>query len=161
MHSIIKKIVGDLKYRDSTYLAKKFSDLLSNKLRNESSDFDIITCVPLHKKRLRQRKFNQAAFLCKNLLKYLPQTSFYPDLLIRTKDTKAQVELKKTQREKNLVAAFTINKKYSKIIENKRILLVDDVITTGATLENCSYILKKFGASNVVALTIAKTVFGK
>jgi len=156
---VLKKIIGDLKYRDQTFLAKKFTKILIDKAQNEIANCDLIVAVPLHQKRLRKRKFNQAVLLCRNLVKFFPKKSFYPDFLLRVKNTAPQVELRKKQRQKNLKRVFLLNKKYQDLVKNKKILLVDDVMTTGATLENCAKELKKAGAKTVVVLTIAKTVF--
>lgn len=155
----IKKIIGDLKYRDQNFLAKKFAKILSEKIRSEITTYDLIAAVPLHQKRLQKRRFNQAVLLCRELLKIFPTKIFYPDFLIRVKNTKSQVELKKKEREKNLKRAFLVNKKYRDEVKGKKILLVDDVITTGATLENCAKELRRRGAKEVVVLAVAKTVF--
>lgn len=157
---IIRRIISSLKYRDQTYLAKKFARLLFDKAKNEIEACDIVAVVPLHVKRLRKRKFNQAALLAKYMLKLAPEKIFYPDLLRRTKHTKPQIELKKTERENNLKNVFEVAEKYRTKIRGKTILLIDDVTTTGATLENCSKALKKYGAKKVVVLVIAKTAFG-
>lgn len=156
---IIRRIVTSFKFRDQTFLAKKFARLLFNKSREEISDCDFVISVPLHVKKLRQRKFNHTVLLAKNLLKLAPKKVFYSDFLVKTKSTKAQIELKKQDREKNLKNAFEVNKKYLELLRGKKILLIDDVTTTGTTLENCAKILKKHGAKKVVALTIAKTAF--
>ena len=151
----MKKIIGDLKYRDWTFLAKKFAKILHQKAKDEIDNSDLICAVPLHLKRLRKRKFNQSILIGRNLSK----TKFIPDLLWRVADTKPQVELKRQEREKNLKRAFLVNKKYRKSLNGKKVLLIDDVMTTGATLHNCAKALKKSGAKEVVVLTIAKTVF--
>ncbi len=158
-NEIIKKIISQFKYRDTTYIAKKLAKFLFHRSRAELTNIDLIVAVPLHKKRLRQRKFNQASLLCRAMLQHTPTTKFYPDFLLRIKNTAAQVTLRKKQRKKNLKSAFALNPKYFQTVKNKRILLIDDVITTGATLENCAKVLKKAGAKKVTALTIAKTVF--
>lgn len=157
---VIRKIVSSLKYRDQTFLAKKFAPLLFDKAKNEIADCDLVVAVPLHVKRLRKRKFNQSILLAKNLLKFSPEKVFYSDFLVRTKNTTPQVELKKKERESNLKNAFEVNEKYRELVRGKKILLIDDVTTTGATLENCAKVLKKCGAKKVVVLTIAKTALG-
>ena len=154
---ILRKIISSLKYRDQTFLAKKFARLLFDKAKSEIADCDLMIAVPLHVKRLRKRKFNQAILLAKNLLKFAPDKNFITDFLVRIKDTKPQVELKKKERENNLKNAFAVNAKYLKEVRGKKILLIDDVTTTGATFENCAKILKKHGAKKVVVLAIAKT----
>lgn len=152
---VIRKIVGNLKYRDQTFLAKKLAGLLQQKAATAIDDADLICSVPLHLKKLRKRKFNQAVLIGKNLSK----TKFILDLLWRVSDTAPQVELGRKQREKNLKRAFLVNKKYRNRLNGKKILLLDDVMTTGSTLQNCAKALKKSGAKKVVVLTIAKTVF--
>ena len=82
---------------------------------------------------------------------------FFPDFLVRTKNTKPQIELRKKERENNLKNVFAVNKKYRELVRGKKILLIDDVMTTGATVENCAKTLKKCGARKVVVLTIART----
>lgn len=155
-NKLIKKIIGDLKYRDQTFLAKKFSKILFDKAKSEILDCDFIIAVPLHSQRLRKRKFNQTVLLAK----YLEKSKFFPDFLCRAKNTIPQVELRKKQRQQNLKNVFTVNKKYKNLVFEKSFLLIDDVMTTGATVENCALTLKKLGARKVVVLTIAKTIFG-
>jgi ComF family protein len=159
-NSVIKKIIGDFKSRDTTYLAKKFAKILFNRASSEIAKIDLIVAVPLHKIRLRKRKFNQAILLTKELSK-LSKKKFFYDFLLRIKNTTAQAGLKKREREKNLRGAFALNKKYKKIVKGKKILLIDDVMTTGTTLEGCAKILKKAGAKEVIVLVIAKRVFNQ
>ncbi len=148
-----------MKYRDQTFLAKKFARILFDKVKNEIVDCDLIIAAPLHLKRLKKRKFNQAGLLAKEISKFSKQSKFIPDFLIRVKNTRPQIELRKKQREKNLKRAFLVNKKYRELVKGKKILLIDDVMTTGATVENCAKELKRRGAKEVLVLTIAKTVF--
>lgn len=152
---LISKIVSDFKYRDQTFVAKKLARLLRNHAQKEIAEADFIVPVPLHKKKLRKRQFNQSVLLCRELSK----TKLSADFLLRIKNTTAQVSLKKRQRQRNPRNAFAVNPKFLTLVKNKNILVVDDVMTTGATLENCAKILKKSGAKKVVVLTIAKTVF--
>lgn len=158
-NKIIKKIIGDFKYRDATYVAKKLARFLFNQARQEINESEIILAVPLHKKRLRHRKFNQSLMLCRAMLPHVSKTKLYPDFLLRIKNTTTQVGLRKKQREQNLRQAFAINPKYLEIVKDKKILLIDDVMTTGTTLENCAKVLKKSGAAKITVLTIARTVF--
>ena len=157
-NSIIKKIIGDFKYRDATYLSKKLAKILFNKFKKDIETVDFIVAIPLHHKRLRQRKFNQATLLAKEISKCSGKELFY-DLLLPIKNTKTQVELRKKQRELNLKNAFVINAKYLEMVRGKNILLIDDVMTTGTTLDNCAKVLKKAGAKSVICATIAKAVF--
>jgi len=154
-NEIIGKAIGDLKYNDQTFLAQKLAKLLGEKAKSEIDDCDLICAVPLHVKKLRERKFNQAILIGK----YLSKKKFIPDLLWRIADTVSQVSLRKEQREKNLKRAFLVNKKYRKELVGKKILLFDDVMTTGATVENCAKALRKCGVEKITILTIAKTIF--
>lgn len=154
-NDVVGKAISDLKYSDQTFLAKKLAGILREKAKNEITDCDLICAVPLHVKKLRIRKFNQAVLIGK----YLNKEKFIPDLLWRITDTVAQVALKKKDREKNLKRAFLVNKKYRNQLEGKKILLLDDVMTTGATLENCAKALRKCGVEKITILTIAKTIF--
>lgn len=154
----ISKVIFDLKYYDKTFLRKRLGEILVKNLGEKIHDFDIITPVPLHKKRLKERKFNQGALLCKEIKKFNKNLQFLPNLLLRTKYSKAQARLSQQERMKNLKNSFAMNKKFTKLIENKKILLVDDVMTTGSTLQNCAKILKENGAQHICVLVIAKTI---
>ncbi|MBU6338876.1 MAG: ComF family protein [Rickettsiales bacterium] len=158
-NQIIKKIIGDFKYRDNISLAKKLTKIIFNKFSEELDEIDFIIAVPLHKKRLRKRKFNQAIILAKELAKLTDKRLYY-DLLQRIKNTTPQASLSRKEREKNLNGAFILKDKYHELVKGKNILLVDDVMTTGSTLENCAKILKKYKAKKVIVLTIAKRVWG-
>ena len=151
----IGKAIGRFKYSDQTFLAKKFAKILLQKARDEINDCDIICAVALHQSKLRKRKFNQALLIAKNL----QSNKLIFDLLIRTKNQKSQVQLTQKQRIKNIKKAFSLNPKYQNFVKNKRIILVDDVITTSATANSCAKELKKYGAKKITILTIAKTIF--
>jgi ComF family protein len=155
-NQIIQKAVTDFKYRDQTFLAEKFAKLLSAKIKKELVEFDLLVAVPLHVNRLKQRKFNQVVLIGRILVN--EKNKFFPDLLWRIVDKKPQIKLNKEERENSLKRAFLVNKSYRSLVKNKTILLLDDVCTTGATLDNCAKELKRRGAKKVIALTIAKTV---
>src|SRR3989338_7319471 len=158
-NEVLKKAILEMKYYDNNLLAKRFAQILIKKIAPIASNYDFLVAVPLHKKRLKERKFNQAVLICKFLKKEFPHFKFYPDLLIRTKFTKTQTSLNKKQREKNLQNIFEIKEKYCQKIIGKNILLIDDVITTGNTLNGCAKILKKVKSKKITIVTIAKTVF--
>ena len=128
------------------------------KIQKQISSTALIIAVPLHKKRLRERKFNQAILLSKSIAKLAPSLKFYPDFLLRTKYTKSQTALSQKDRGQNLRNVFALNTKYYGVVQGKTILLVDDVMTTGTTLEECARILKKAGAAMVVGVVVAKRV---
>jgi ComF family protein len=153
--SIIKAIYS-FKYGDKSYLFRAFGELLAEKVKNYIDYHNhnpLIVPVPLCNKRLRHRGYNQSALLAGYLAKKLNLVIDY-DSLIRIRDTVPQVDLKKEERRKNLINAFTVNNPNK--IKNREIILVDDVYTTGSTLKECSKTLKKAGALKVDCVTIAR-----
>jgi len=111
--------------------------------------------VPLHPVRRREREFNQAAVLAKVITRKFKIT-FTEDNLLRTKHTSPQTELKRFERLNNLKGAFKL--KNPERIRGKTILLFDDVFTTGSTLNECAFCLRRAGAAKVGVLTLARAV---
>lgn len=163
-NSALKKIIASFKYHDNCHLADRLGLLLYQKIKDDLDKIDIITVVPLHKKRLQKRKFNQSVLLSRALIGHAKCASlskkFIPDLLIKTKNTTPQVFLSHEARKANLSSAFMVKKKYYNLIEGKRILLIDDVVTTTTTVQKCAYQLNKGRVGEVVVLTVAKSVKG-
>lgn len=153
-----KEVIHAFKYYDRTELAEVFAKLIYNKYNSEFADIDIIIPTPMYKLKRLLRMYNQAHILAKELA-ILVKKPLYPNLVIKTKWTKPQASLSKAERERNLSGSFKINArtlaKFS--IENKTILLVDDVMTTGTTVQSCSKLLKAMGAKSVFVVTIAMT----
>ena len=150
-------LITNFKYFDQMHLAKYFAELMNRKAAEILYEVDFIAPVPLHKLRLIKRKYNQAAFLAKNIGK-LSDKKVLLDLLIRTKNNPPQAELNQKQRRKNVAGIFKVKEKYLPQIKDKNILLIDDVITTGSTVSACAKILKKKGAGQVFVLTLAKRI---
>jgi ComF family protein len=111
--------------------------------------------VPLHIRRLRERGFNQALLLVRELSKRMG-IPYQERALKKIKDTPVQIALKKRERRKNLRGAFQV--KDREAIRGKAIVLVDDVYTTGATINECSRTLLKAGAKQVAVLTVARAL---
>ncbi len=114
----------------------------------------MITAVPLHKERERKRGYNQSELLAKGLALSLKKP-FVSKVLYRQKQTKPQFDLKKEERAKNILGAFMISSKFKSILKGKSVILIDDITTTGATLRECTKILKKSGAAKVIGVTLA------
>lgn len=152
----ISNMILSFKYNDNTYICKKLGKIFASKINEHPIKFNIVTGVPLHKKRLRSRKYNQSIILAKHVANNLRNTKLIPDLLIRTNFNKSQAHLNEEQRMENLKNAFDINPKYKNLVQGKNILIIDDVITTGATLENCCLVLKENNASHIQIAAIAK-----
>ena len=154
---LIKKIICEYKYSLIKELAIPLSLLIIihfynlGKLKN-FSDFILIP-VPLHKKKLKNRGFNQAEEIAKELSKFL-NISLLSNGLLKIRETKSQTELQKEDREKNVKGAFVCTKK--SLVAGRKILLVDDIFTTGATMEECARVLKEAGAKEVWGVVVAR-----
>ena len=116
---------------------------------------DLLCAVPLHKTKLKQRGFNQAEEIAQHLSKFL-KVPFLPDVLVKIKKTPSQTALSKEERKKNVSGVFKANPQKQKMIEGKNIFLVDDILTTGATMEECAKILKQNLASSVWGVVVAR-----
>jgi ComF family protein len=116
---------------------------------------DLLIPVPLHVKRLRDRGFNQALLLAKRWAK-LENLSLDPFALLRTRWTEPQTSLSRNERKKNIKGAFAVKEPES--VRGERLLLVDDVYTTGATVNECARVLMNAGAEFVDVLTLARAV---
>ena len=146
---VLKKAISLLKFYGIKRLSKPLSDII---FHIEMPRVDAVIPVPLHEKRLRQREFNQSALLAKYLAESLG-IAVLLNCLVKVRDTMPQVGLNSGHRRKNIKRAFDI--KQRELIEGKNIMLVDDVVTTGATVRECSRILKKAGARNIYVITLA------
>jgi len=113
----------------------------------------ILAPIPLDEKRLKWRGFNQAEELGKELSKFL-NIPLFSDCLIKIKKAVPQVELSDENRRENIKGAFACQK--SEKVKGKEILLVDDVYTTGSTMEECAKVLKEAGAKKVIGIVIAR-----
>lgn len=150
-----KKLILDFKFKDKTFAA----ETLANMLYGAGYDIwrenpDMIIPVPVHWRRLLKRRYNQSALL----VKYLSLRTAVPadySSLVRQQNTIPQVQLAGAARRKNLLHAFAV--KYPHKIQGKKIVLIDDVETTGSTLKECAKVLKKAGAAKIYALTLART----
>jgi ComF family protein len=143
------------KYNARINLAKPLSQLMINFTNNylKPGKFDIILPVPLHRNRLRERGFNQSELLAKNLARST-NMPIEPKALRRIKPTIAQAGLSRAKRFANLKAAFRVDK--SSAVAGKKLLLIDDVFTTGSTLGECAKALLKAKAESVDALVLAR-----
>ena len=150
---VIQKLIYDFKYHYVRALAPFLTRFLANYLKNHELDMDVLVPVPLHEHRLRERGYNQSALLA-NELSRITTIPVIEGVLIRTVDTSPQARTANINiRRKNVARAFSCN---SKELKDKQILLIDDVCTTGATLNACAIALKKAGAASVWGLTIAR-----
>lgn len=152
----IARAIFEFKFYQKTFLSKFFSKLISGSVRKVIDEVDIVVPVPMHIKRLRWRGYSQSFLLARDLAE-LENKIIIPDLLLKIKHTKAQAKLKNKERKKNLKSVFVFNDKYKDFISDKKIALIDDVITTGTTVNECSKILKENKVKKVFVFSIAKT----
>jgi competence protein ComFC len=152
----MKSIVYGFKYKKLRVLSDKLGTFLSERLaQNCDNNSEIILVpVPLHPFRLLTRGFNQAELLGKQVEKVLG-FKLIPALK-RTKATTPQFGLTKNLRRGNMKNAFTFNARYHDAINNKTVVLIDDIIATGSTISECAKTLKQNGAKEVWALVLSK-----
>jgi len=150
----VASLISSLKFkRDLTVLSTLASLVTTSAGFRMLSRPDIILPVPLHRERLRKRSFNQALLLAKAIFPE-NKSKIMPSLLVRYRVTAPQTGLSGTQRRRNLSKAFSV--KQSQMVQGQNILLVDDVFTTGSTVNECARILCQSGAKKVEVLTLAR-----
>lgn len=158
-HSFVAKSVHFFKYRFVKDLHRDLGSLVAKSIRKTDLPIpDLIIPIPLHPRRLRWRGFNQsgllAAHVAKNLLP-LTEISLEENLLIRKRHTKSQMKIKDySNRKQNIIGAFQVTRPQT--VQNKTILLIDDICTTGSTIFECAKVLKTAGAKEVYAAVIAR-----
>jgi competence protein ComFC len=153
---VVERLLKDVKYSLVSDILNEISQIMCKFLRYYNINRDLlIIAVPIHKNKLKNRGFNQAGILAKLVAKSL-NLEFY-DVLVRVRKTKTQVGLSQMEREINLKNAFVIMPKYMHLIKDRSILIVDDVYTTGSTLNECAKVLKESGAKEVIGFTFAKS----
>lgn len=150
-----RPMILSFKHGDQLHAAQCFRPWLLTAGRELLQDADIIAPVPLHPLRLLKRRYNQAALIA-NMLSKETSIPYVPDLLRRKRMTQSQGHKNKEQRRKNVRGAFVLNPKHTESIQDKTILIIDDVFTSGATVNECARILKKTGSQQVNVLTLAR-----
>ncbi len=163
-HITIKKSIGLLKYRNKKRLAQIFAEVMYGRILEELSEltlienFDkpILIPIPLSKERYYERGYNQTELICKELGKidHNENFKFKNNILIKTKETKHQAHIEnRKERLRNIVGSFIVKNPIE--IKNRNIILIDDVTTTGATLNEARKVLKQAGSKKIIAFTIA------
>ena len=147
--------IRQYKYRGRTDLAASLGGLMARHWQSCSIQVDLVAAVPLHAKRLRERGYNQAELLAIELCREARLPLLSAGLLARQRDTEHQVRLGPDERRENVKDAFVWN---GPPLSGLKLLLVDDVATTGSTLEACAEVLLHSGAGHVWALTVARAL---
>jgi ComF family protein len=150
----LREIIHALKYGGRISLARPLAERMQQRGRDLLHDVDCVVPVPLHWRREYHRGFNQAREIARHLGPPIAEA------LRRLRATRPQVELPADRRRANVMGAFAIRKQWWRqpAIRGKKVLLVDDVSTTGATLESCATVLRDSDASEVYTLTAARVV---
>ncbi|MEZ4768323.1 MAG: ComF family protein [Caldilineales bacterium] len=151
----LSQIIHDFKYNGRRELGQPLGELLAAYWRGRSVSVDVVIAVPLHEHRLKERGFNQSQLLAEALCWMVSLPLLQPEVLRRQRDTQHQVHLAPAERRANVSGAFEWIGPH---LGGARALLIDDVATTGATLEACGEALHAAGAGRVWALTVARSL---
>ena len=154
---VARKLVHALKYGDRLDLAPIMGRWMANAGRELTADADLLVPVPLHWRRQWARRFNQSALLA-DVVGKASGLAVAHRALRRVKPTPQQVGLARTERALNVQGAFRARASAQREIEGRRLILVDDVLTSGATLEGCARALLRAGAAQVDVLVFARVV---
>lgn len=158
---VLRGLIHLLKYQSVRPAARPLGRFLAGTIHQMVSESDggfLVVPVPLHRERRHSRGFNQSELIARVALRELrdPRLRFAPKLLVRTRATESQTGYTREQRRTNLHGAFAVRDKVR--VKGRSILLVDDVLTTGATADECSRVLLRAGAQQVLVATVARAV---
>lgn len=153
-----KQMILAFKHGDKIHLRGLLAKFLYQSGKDVLQGANLIAPVPLHWWRMVKRKYNQAALLSSEIANY-SGLDHEAHLLLRKKRTVPHENMSRDEREKNVSKAFTVNPKYVDSVKGKIIVLVDDVMTSGATVNECAKTLLKQGVAEVRVLTLARVVF--
>jgi ComF family protein len=154
---ILKKLVHNFKYNKMTALAKEFVELVIAFMKEYDigKRCEIVVSIPMHPFRLFKREINPSEILAKNIAKKLG-LHYFNSILKKTKNTPPQSMLSRTERIENLEGSFSLRKYKEHDIKGKNILLVDDLFTTGSTVNECAKVLKEAGGAYIEVITLAR-----
>jgi len=152
----IRNLIIDYKFNDKGYLYEFFVKIIikNKKICRKIKKYDIIIPVPIHSKRKNERGYNQSELITREIAKNFSSLESVTDVLLKVKHTISQSSLTKNQRKQNVKKVYKIINEEK--IKNKRIILFDDIYTTGATANECARLLKENGVREVLVFTLAK-----
>lgn len=153
--SLVRKLILRYKFSNKAYLNHFFANRIAQNEQNSRllKEYDMIIPVPMHKKKMQKRGYNQTELVANELEKSLG-IPMRKDILSKVVNTTTQSKLGGKARQSNIQHAFFIKNDVE--VENKKIILLDDIYTTGATSEECSRVLKEAGAKEILVLVLAK-----
>lgn len=152
-----RPLVLGFKHADETHAAPYYGRWLTRAGAALIADADLIAPVPLHRWRLLARRYNQSALLATAVAGPV-EARLAVDLLVRRRYTPTQGRLSRLGRRRNVRGAFALHPRWRDELPGKRVLLIDDVLTTGATVEECARVLRRHRAAGVDVLTLARVV---
>ena len=152
----LQSLIHHLKYNEMTAIGMEFGKRVGEKIMLTTGNAGIrgVIPVPLHPTKKRERGYNQSDFIAEGVRR-VTGAKVFPSLLRRKKNTVTQTKLNIEERKENMTGAFIVNTHFRSAIANCSFILVDDVITTGATILECARVLKHHGAANIFAASIA------
>lgn len=156
---VLQSVIHHFKYMDMPRLARYFGDSVSKEFSELRQFVDIVIPVPLHVTRYAERGYNQSEILAKSLARAFKK-EMSAEVIKRVKPTPSQTGLSIAEREENVRDAFTLTKKGPAIITGKRVLVIDDVITTGATMASIGAALSEAHPKEVGFFTLAAAQLG-
>ncbi|TDI58066.1 MAG: ComF family protein [Alphaproteobacteria bacterium] len=154
-NDIARTLVLSFKHGDRLDPAASYAQMMVRAGGKLVESADLIVPVPLHWTRLFKRRYNQSAILAQHIA-VLANKTHLPDGLVRNKRTRPQGFMKRAERLRNVRNAFNVHPKHADAIRGKTVLVIDDVLTTGATVDNCAESLYKAGADTVNVLILAR-----
>lgn len=147
----VRDAILRFKFGNCGNFARIFAKYLVFMAQKHELQFDVVTCAPMTKKAKRKRGYNQAQLLAEHFCAILNDEAKFVAAIEKINETEAQEKLPRAQRKTNLIGAY----KCVADVKGKSVLVIDDVKTTGATLNECAKVLKRAGATNVTCLTVA------
>ena len=152
-----KGMILKFKHGDQCHAVQTFIPWLVRAGAGILEGADVLIPVPLHRWRLLGRRYNQAALLAQGLSRVCGVAAL-PDALVRKRATPIQGHMSRAEREKNVRGAFAVNPRHAGALSGRRVVIVDDVYTSGATVKECAGVLKKAGVEAVHVLAVARVV---
>ncbi len=153
----VREKIIDYKFNNKSYLYRTFLQIIlsTESVYNYIKKFDILIPVPIHKKRAKKRGYNQSELIAKGIAKNIKSIQLQTNIIEKVKNIKPQSTLSKDMRIENVKNAYRL-KKCDICLKNKNILLIDDVFTTGSTVNECAKILLQTECNKVSIITLAK-----
>lgn len=149
-----REMIRNLKYHGKGFLARPLSEIMADRLNALPGRWDLVIPVPMYRKKERRRGYNQADLLARFMARRMG-LAYSPKVLIRTRDTAPMNRLGAAERRRNLDHAFAVTEEGRSMIRGRRLLLVDDIFTTGTTAGRCAEVLKEAGSGPVTLLSLA------